>query len=49
MLEYDEWLEINYDELLIQCAESGANDELDFDFDEFCEERYNGEETKQSG
>ena len=37
---YDEWLDKNYDDLICECAESGADRELDFDFDNFCENRY---------
>ena len=38
--DYELWLEINYDDLVIECAESGADRELDFDFERFCEDRY---------
>lgn len=39
-MDYERWLEINNDELMIECAESGADRELDFDFDGFAEDRY---------
>ncbi len=34
------WQEANYDELSAECAESGADREPDFDFDQFCEDRF---------
>ena len=39
-MNYEEWLGTNYEELEIEAAETGADRELDFDFDEFCERRY---------
>jgi hypothetical protein len=40
MKDFDEWLDGNYDDLTAECAESGADRELDFDFEQFCEDRY---------
>ena len=34
MQSFDEWLEINYDELVCLFAENGADREIDFDFEE---------------
>ena len=34
MQSFDKWLDINYDELMIQFAKSGADREIDFDFEE---------------
>lgn len=39
-MDYEEWLDKNYDNLMIECAETGADRELDFDFDRFAEKRY---------
>ena len=38
--EYQKWLDEHYDDLVCECAESGADRELDFDFEKFCEDRY---------
>lgn len=43
-MQYQDWLTINEEELRIECAESGADRELDFDFDKFCEDRFNAVE-----
>lgn len=37
---YEDWLNEHEDELMIECAESGADREMGFDFDDFCEERF---------
>ena len=37
---YEAWLHANYEDLIIEAAETGADRELDFDFDEFCERKY---------
>ena len=34
MQSFDEWLEVNYDELVCLFAENGADREIDFDFEE---------------
>ena len=39
-MKFDEWFDENYDDLVCECAESGADRELDFDFERFCENRY---------
>ena len=39
-LDYDEWCEVNYDELNIRFAETGADRELCFDWDRDAEEIY---------
>ena len=39
-LEYDDWLEANYEDLGIEAAESGMDRELGFDFDDFADKRY---------
>lgn len=39
-MTYEKWYELNEDDLRIECAESGADREYGFDFDDFCEERY---------
>lgn len=39
-MDFDEWMDENYDDLIIECAEIGADLELDFDFHRFCEDRY---------
>ncbi len=39
-LEYDDWLEANYEDLGIEAAESGMDRELGFDFDDFADRRY---------
>ena len=44
-ITYDEWYENNEDRLYIECAESGADRELDFDFEKFCEAEYEKEKT----
>lgn len=40
MEDYEIWLENNSDNLWIECAESGADREMGFDFESFCERRY---------
>ena len=40
MLEFDEWLDENYDELYIQAAETGEDRELDFDMEKMLEREY---------
>ena len=40
MLTFDEWYDKNEENLSIECAESGADREMDFDFGRFCEDRY---------
>ena len=40
MLDYEMWFEKHGENLAIECAESGADRELDFDFERFCEARY---------
>lgn len=40
IMEFEDWLENNEEELTIECAETGADRELDFDFERFCEYRY---------
>jgi hypothetical protein len=37
-LPYEQWLDINYDELSIMFAETGADREMDFDFERDCED-----------
>lgn len=39
-MTYEEWIDINYEALRSECSESGADMELDFDFDRFCENEY---------
>tara|TARA_R100000750_G_scaffold56852_1_gene43565 strand:+ start:2167 stop:2400 length:234 start_codon:yes stop_codon:yes gene_type:complete len=39
-LTYDEWLELNQDEIDIELAENGADREMDFDCDNEYEHRY---------
>lgn len=39
-LEYDKWFELNENELGIAFAESGADRELDFDYERECEKGY---------
>jgi hypothetical protein len=41
VLSYSEWLDLNYDELQIQFAESGADRELDFNPEKEDLRRYN--------
>jgi hypothetical protein len=41
ILNYSDWLDLNYDELQIQFAESGADRELDFNPEEETLKRYN--------
>jgi hypothetical protein len=40
IMTYEEWYNKNEEELSIECAESGADRELDFDFERFCEDKY---------
>ena len=40
MLDFEEWFEINEDELLIKAAELGLDREMDFSFDDWAEEQY---------
>jgi hypothetical protein len=40
VMDFDEWMDENYDDLIIECAEIGADQELDFDFQRFCEDRH---------
>ena len=42
-MEYSDWLEIHEEELSIECSENGCDYEADFDFDQFCENRYDKE------
>lgn len=39
-MNYEEWLDKNYDDLYADCAEAGSFGELDFDFEMYCEDRY---------
>ena len=39
-MDYDKWLDAHYDDLVCECAESGADRELDFNFEDFCLGRY---------
>lgn len=39
-MKYEVWLDEHEDELQIECAESGADREMDFDFEWFCEQRF---------
>lgn len=39
-LEFEQWLDINEDELKIQAAESGLDRDLDFDVENFLEREY---------
>ena len=45
-LDYEEWLEVHYDNLLIEFAESGADRELDFNPENEFEKRYQKYLTK---
>jgi hypothetical protein len=38
--KYEEWLNKHEEELQIECAESGGDREMCFDFERFCEERF---------
>lgn len=40
ILSYEDWLEENRDELFIECSESGALDEADFDQEAFEQNKY---------
>ena len=39
-LRYDEWYNLNEDEINIELAENGANREMDFDSERGFEKRY---------
>lgn len=39
-MNYEKWYDTNEEELHMECAESGADRELDFNFDDFCESKY---------
>jgi len=39
-LEYDSWLDANYEELDLEAAETGMDRELGYDFDHFADVRY---------
>lgn len=50
LLSYDQWLEINEEELYISAAESGADREYDYDaeaYAEACYEEYCKESTHE--
>jgi len=40
MKSFEDWYNENEEELSIECAETGADRELDFDFDQLSEDRY---------
>lgn len=39
-MEDQEWFDANEEELNIEFAESGADRELDSDFEQFCEDKF---------
>ena len=39
-MNYQDWYEANEEELSIEFAESGADRELDSDFERFCEDKF---------
>lgn len=39
-MDFEEWLDKNYHDLTCECAETGADREYDFNFDDFCEKRF---------
>ena len=40
MLEFEEWFDKNEDELLIEAAELGLDRELDFNFEDWAEDKF---------